>query len=74
VAAVAKGRTAVVVLTEQFEALTAIMAENAGRSGLRRLVLPFPFETKPESEVRQIARDNVARLLRTLGVTDAGIQ
>ncbi len=65
-----RGKAAVAVVTQEFEALARTMAANAGRSGLRLLVLPYPLETRPEKEVRQIARDHYRPLLRTLGVPD----
>jgi hypothetical protein len=55
-------------VTSEFEALARTMAANAGRSGLRVLVLPYPLEQRPESEVRAIAADHFAKLLETLGV------
>jgi hypothetical protein len=55
-AAVASRRkTAVVVVTAEFEHLAHTMAANAGRAGLRVHVLPYPLESRPEAEVRQIA-------------------
>ena len=65
-----RGKAAVAVVTQEFEALARTMAANAGRSGLRLLVLPYPLETRPEKEVRQIARDHYRPLLRALGVPD----
>ena len=55
-------------MTEEFERLAHTMAANAGRAGLRVHVLPYPLESRPETEVRQIARDHWPRLLETLGV------
>ena len=43
------------------------MANNAGREGLRVLVLPYPLETLPEAEVREIAREHFPKLLEVLG-------
>jgi hypothetical protein len=63
-----QGKTAVVVVTEEFEHLAHTMAVNAGRAGLRVHVLPYPLESRPETEVREIARDHWPRLLETLGV------
>ena len=63
-----RGKAAVAVVTEEFEALSHTMAANAGRSGLRIEVLPYPLETRPEKEVRAIARERYRPLLRTLGV------
>lgn len=63
-----RGKTAVAVVTQEFEALSHTMAANAGRSGLRVEVLPYPLDTRPEKEVRDIARQHYRSLLRTLGV------
>ena len=65
----ARGKTAVAVVTQEFEALSHTMAANAGRSGLRIQVLPYPLETLPEDEVREIARDHWDALTARLGVT-----
>jgi len=54
-------------VTAEFESLAHTMAANAGRSGLRVHVLPYPLESRPEDEVREIARDHWERLLETLG-------
>lgn len=62
------GKAAVAVVTQEFESLARTLAGNAGRSGLRVHVLPYPLETRPEKEVREIAREHVRPLLRTLGV------
>lgn len=43
------------------------MAANAGRSGLRVHVLPYPLESLPETDVRKIAREHWQALLETLG-------
>ena len=53
-----QGKTAVVVVTAEFEHLAHTMAANAGRVGLRVHVLPYPLESRPETEVREIARDH----------------
>ena len=39
-----------------------------GHASLRRLVLPYPLETREEDECRAIARDFYPRLLELLGV------
>ena len=61
------GKTAVAVVTAEFEALAHTMAANAGRSGLRVHVLPYPLETLPEADVRAVARDHWSLVLETLG-------
>jgi len=55
------------VVTAEFEALAHTMAANAGRAGLRVLVLPYPLESRPEAEVRDIARAHWPQLLAALG-------
>ena len=55
-------------MTAEFESLAQTMAANAGRSGLRVHVLPYPLESRPQDEVREIARDHWEPLLKTLGV------
>jgi hypothetical protein len=67
VAAAHADKTAVVVVTAEFEALAHTMAANAGRGGLRVHVLPYPLETLPEAEVRTIARAHWPALLETIG-------
>lgn len=62
-----QGKTAVVVVTAEFEHLAHTMAANAGRAGLRVHVLPYPLESRPEAEVREIARAHWPLLLETLG-------
>jgi hypothetical protein len=64
---VSRGKAAVVVVTAEFDQLAHTMAANAGRAGLRVHVLPYPLESRPEAEVREIARDHWRRLLDTLG-------
>lgn len=66
VAALAEGKAAVAVVTQEFEALAHTMAANAGRPGLRVMVLPYPLETRPEEEVREVARAHWRPFLRTL--------
>lgn len=65
-----RGKTAVAVVTAEFEHLAHTMAANAGRAALRVHVLPYPLESRPETEVREIARDHWPRLLETLGASE----
>ncbi len=58
------------MVTAEFEQLAHTMAANAWRAGLRVLVLPYPLESRPEDEVRAIAREHWPALLRALGVAD----
>ncbi|HMF83645.1 MAG TPA: hypothetical protein VKI01_10260 [Acidimicrobiia bacterium] len=65
-----QGKTAVVVVTAEFEHLAHTMAANAGRAGLRVHVLPYPLESRPEAEVRAIARHHWPGLLDSLGARE----
>jgi hypothetical protein len=65
---VARGKAAVVAVTQEFEVLARTMAANAGHASLRVLVLPYPLETRPEAEVRAIARQHYRPLLRAFGL------
>ena len=64
-----KGKTAVAVVTQEFETLAHTMAANAGRAALRVHVLPYPLDSRPEAEVREIARQHYRQVLRALGVS-----
>ena len=64
----AQDKTAVAVVTEEFVPLAEIMARNMERPGLRLCVLPYPLDTRPEPEVRQIAHDFWGSLMDSLGV------
>jgi hypothetical protein len=66
--ALSEGKTAVAVVTQEFEVLAHTMAANAGRPGLRVLVLPYPLETRPEQEVRDVAREHWRPFLRSIGL------
>jgi len=57
-------------VTQEFEVLAHRMAANAGREGLRVHVLPYPLESRPEKEVREIAAQHWRKLLETLGATE----
>jgi hypothetical protein len=65
-----RGKTAVAVVTQEFETLAHTMAANAGRAALRVQVLPYPLDSRPEEEVREIARQHYRSVLRALGVPD----
>jgi hypothetical protein len=65
-----RGTTAVVVVTQEFEALAYTMAANAGRPGLRVHGLPYPLESRSEAEVRAVAAEHWPLVLATLGATE----
>ena len=54
---------AVVVVTAVFENLGRTAARAQGYPDLRMLVLPHPMESRPEAEVRGLARARFADLL-----------
>jgi hypothetical protein len=62
------GRPTVAVVTEAFVPLATALAANEGSPGLRLLVLPYPFDRRPESEIREIARAYFQPLLDQLGL------
>ena len=55
-----------VVVTEVFENLARTAASAKGFRDLRVHVLPHPMESRPEAQVRAIARDHFRDLLRQL--------
>jgi hypothetical protein len=57
-------------VTQEFEILAHRMAANAGRAGLRVHVLPYPLESRPEKEVREIACEHWPKLLATLAAVE----
>lgn len=57
----------VTVVTEQFQQLAQVLAEDGGRPGLRVLALPHPLSQRPADEVRRIALDAFPQVLRVLG-------
>jgi hypothetical protein len=65
-----EGKAAVAVVTSEFEVLAHTMASNAGRPALRVHVLPYPLETRPEDEVRAVAREHWPLVLGALGATE----
>jgi len=60
------GIPAVVVVTEVFENLARTAAAAKGFGALRVHVLPHPMESRPEAEVRAIARARFRDLVRLL--------
>jgi hypothetical protein len=68
VAAADSGSATVAVVTAEFESLGRTLAAQYGRPNLRFLVLPYPLDTRPEQEVRHLARDCYAELAGVLGI------
>ena len=57
---------AAVVVTAVFENLGRTAARAQGYPELPMLVLPHPMESRPEPEVREIARTRFAELVRLI--------
>jgi hypothetical protein len=57
----------VVVVTTEFDRFATQIATHHGHPSLRKLVLPYPLEGRPEQELQQIATDAYPALLRLLG-------
>jgi hypothetical protein len=62
----ATGIPAVVVVTEVFVNLACTAARAHGLPGMRLVALPHPLESRPEAEVRAIARARMRDLLAPL--------
>jgi hypothetical protein len=62
----AEGIPAVAVVTSVFENLARTAARAHGYPDFRLLVLPHPMESRPEAEVRAIARARLADVVRLL--------
>jgi hypothetical protein len=67
-AAADRGIPTVAVVTEHFAPLARMFAERGGRPDLPLYVLPYPLESRPEAEVREIARDHLAGIYAVLGI------
>lgn len=65
----AAGLPTAAVATQHFLSLAKILAEDMFHPGLRILELPYPLNSRPEAEVREIARNSFAGLLELLGAT-----
>ena len=57
------------MITEEFVTIATRISALKGHASLRRLVLPYPLETRPEEECREIAREFYPKLLDLLGAT-----
>jgi len=58
-----------ITATRQFEKLARALASKSGHTDLRMVVLPYPLEGLPESEVRDIANQHYAEMLQVFGAT-----
>jgi hypothetical protein len=62
-----RGIPTVAIITRHFAELARNFARRAGEPDFPIFLLPYPLETRPESEVREIARAYLPRFLATLG-------
>jgi hypothetical protein len=65
----ARGLPCAAVATAHFEPLARTLAAEGGRPGMRVMVLPYPYDTLAEDEVRAHAANLFPELLATLGAT-----
>jgi hypothetical protein len=63
----------VAIVTEEFEVHGHNVATHLGHGDLKVLVLPYPLEARPESELRAIADEFYPQVLAQLGVTQVGV-
>ena len=63
------GKPVVALITEEFVTHAKTIARVEGHADLKRLVLPYPMENRPEPELRQIAETFYPRMLEVLGVS-----
>ena len=61
---------AAVVVTAVFENLGRTAARAQGHPDLRMLVLPHPMESRPEAEIREIARARFGELVALIADGD----
>jgi hypothetical protein len=59
------------VVTEVFANLAGTAARARGYPDLRTLVLPHPMESRPEAEIRAIARARFRELIGLIALGDA---
>jgi hypothetical protein len=64
-----RSRSTVIVSTEHFADLARELASAEGRPEIRMLLVPHPFEGRPEEEIRRLAREAYPRLLEALEAT-----
>jgi hypothetical protein len=62
------GLGAVAVVTSEFELFASVLAKRKSWAEMHLHVLPYPLVTRPEPEIRQIARESFQALLATCRV------
>lgn len=68
VAVEAAGKPSIAAVTAEFESHARVMASFLGHGDLRLLVLPYPLEGLPESELSGIATEFYPQFLAALGI------
>jgi hypothetical protein len=68
ITAVSRGIPTMAAVTAQFASLARLLAANGGAAGLRIFEFPYPLDTRPEEEIREIARQMFDSALTRLGV------
>lgn len=63
------GKPTLTIVTTHFRTLAHLLAENAGRAGLRVFELPHPVSQRPEHEIRAIARERFPAMIEAIGAT-----
>ncbi len=58
-----------VVVTTEFDRFATQIATHHGHPSLRKLVLPYPLEGRPEQELQQIATDAYPILVELVGAS-----
>ena len=56
-------------MCDEFEKHGRNMATALGHGDLKHLVFPYPLESRPEKEIREIAAEYYPKFLDLLGVT-----
>ena len=67
-------KPAVVAVCDEFEPHGRNMAGALGHGDMKFLVFPYPLESRPEKEIREIAADYYPKFLDVLGIERHGIQ
>ena len=67
ITALESDRPTLAMTTAHFERLGQTLAAQYGHPALRIYALPYPLDSRPEAEVRQIARDSLPTVLETVG-------
>ncbi len=58
------------LVTKPFEGLAQVTAKGKGMPNLPLTLLPFPFDQLPEKEIREITRETIPGLVRSLALSE----